>query len=814
MEEQQDFNRHYVYAVKTVAVVTCFTALLVLTGWLTGTWVLTSALRGMPTMKVNTAICFSFLGASLYLLSGKPTANNLFAARVLLFTVLTTALLTSFQYYTHYNLGIDELLFTDLQTRAKGGLYPGRMAHATSLGFIAISVGLLLPFKRSRTVDEVAQGLLWLAVFVAFVAFLGYIYAVPALYSISFISTMSLHTAVLLLLVALAGTMLRPKRGITGLFLGKGLGSVVFRQLSVFMLLSALFFGYLRLYAYRNGVVPDEFGIVLASLIYFAMGVGAIGFSARRLNRIDKIKQQAEHNLHELNANLAKLLEEKTRQTALAEVKFKRAFDCSSIGMALVSPDGKCLEVNHSISNMLGYTSNELRELTFQDITHPDDLGRDLQYVQQMLDKTIDTYQMEKRYFHKNGSVVWGLLSVSMLFNADGSPYCFLSQVQDITNRKKADEELKRVNRDLQAILNSGTHVSIITTDVNGVITHFSKGSETLLGYKAHEMEGKQTPALLHLTEEVEARSKKLTARYGKPIEGFDVFVERARQGLYESREWTYVRKDGSKFPVQLVVTALKNERDEVTGFLGIATDLTETKATEEAMRKVAEAQAKTRELEQFTYIASHDLQEPLRSLASFTELLYTGYSDKMDEQGRMMLEYSRSSAARMSELIQGLLFYSRIGQERKLELVNTAETVKQVMQDLAHSIKETGAEITATGLPELSVYPVEFRQLIQNLVNNAIKFRRKEVAPKIDVTAEDKNGSVHFRVADNGIGIAEKDREKVFILFKRLHDREDYPGTGIGLAHCKKIVEMHGGNIWIEPNTGGGTVFNFNINT
>lgn len=938
MEGAPKFNQRYNLIVKAVAIVTCFVALLVLTGWVTGAWVLTSVLPGMPTMKVNTAICFLFIGSSLWLLAtGKYTALT----GVLLCFVLGVGVVTSLQYNFHFEAGIDELLFRDEQTRLKGGLYPGRMANATAFSFTFLAVGLLLCLKTGKFLVGFAQLFFCAVMFIAFVALLGYIYTIPELYRISFVSTMSLHTSLLLVSLGFSATLLRPEAGIAALFLGRGLGSTVFRQLSLVMLLTALLFGYLRLYSFRNGVLPDEFGIALASLIYLTVGICAIGFSALRLNKIDAVRQQAENNLHELNANLEKLVEEKTRQTALAEVKFRRAFDYSSIGMALVSLEGSWLEVNTSVSKMLGYTPEELRQLTFQDITHPDDLDRDLQYLHKMLDKTIDTYHMEKRYIHKNGSVVWGLLSVSMLLNQDGTPYCFLSQIQDITTRKVAeqqmleaktrfegafnysasgmglatidgrwmqvnptlcnlfgyteqemygltfkdithpddwdsdyeqvkhllageiesyylekryihkngsvvwallsasllkdesgkpqyflkqihditdrkiaDEELKRVNRDLRAILDSGTQVSIISTDTDGLITHFSKGSETLLGYTAEEMEGKQTPAVIHVLQEVQARGEKLTARYGRPVQGFDVLVERARQGLYESREWTYVRKDGSTFPVQLVVTALKNEQNEVTGFLGIATDLTETKATQEAMRKVAAAEAKTRELEQFTYIASHDLQEPLRSLTSFTEMLHTNYAAKLDEQGRMMLEYSRNSAARMSELIQGLLFYSRIGQEKKLEVVDTDITAKQVMQDLAQSIKETGAVITTAGLPELRVYPVEFRLLLQNLVNNAIKFRRKDVAPQISITAQRVNESVHYKVTDNGIGIPEKDRQKVFILFKRLHDREDYAGTGIGLAHCKKIVEMHGGNIWIEANPVGGTIFNFTINT
>lgn len=805
-------NTQLARPVRIVAALTMAIALLVTTGWLAHIPLLTSVGPGMPTMKFNTALCILLLGVALWQYTVGYSLKSL--QKIILLYVVPVfwgAAVTSLQYYLGNNFGIDELFIADTHSPDS---YPGRMSNASAVCLMLISTALMFPGVKQPLLRQLLQALLHVVSFIAFVGILGYVFSIPAFYKLSFVSSMAVHTSVLFFLIAGVATLLRPEAGLTGLLLGKRVGNTVMRQMLVFMAVSALVLGYIRMYSFRHGVVSEEFGIALAALSYLMMGISVVSYIAFRLNKTDEVRLQAENRLSELNKELESIVTERTRELQLSETRFRNAFNFSATGMAMVSTTGQWLQVNNAVCNMLGYNEQEMLQLTFQDITHPDDLDADLRNVQKLLKGVTDTYQMEKRYYHKNGSIVWVLLSVSLLHNADGSPYSFLAQIQDITGRKKADEELTRVNRELTAILNSGTHVSIIATDTTGLISHFSKGAETLLGYTANEIVGKQTPGIFHSKEEVEKRGKKLTERYGRTIHGFDVFVESARQGYFESREWTYVRKDGTTFPVQLVVTAVRNEKNELTGFLGIATDLTETKATEQALRKVAEAEAKTRELEQLTYIASHDLQEPLRSMSTFTDMLYKNYADRLDEKGRTMLEYSRSSAARMSELIQGLLVYSRIGNERHLEVTDTGNTVAHVLLDLNETINRTNATVTTANLPTLKVYPVEFRQLMQNLISNALKFARPGVPPQVHIQASHVGNSLLFTVADNGIGIDEKDRQKVFILFKRLHDRADYDGTGIGLAHCKKIVELHGGNIWVEANPAGGSVFCFTINT
>ena len=245
---------------------------------------------------------------------------------------------------------------------------------------------------------------------------------------------------------------------------------------------------------------------------------------------------------------------------------------------------------------------------------------------------------------------------------------------------------------------------------------------------------------------------------------------------------------------------------------MGIATDVTERKQAEENARHYAQLEAKNTEMEQFTYIASHDLQEPLRTVSSFAALLTRDYENKLDENGKQYLHYISQSTGRMTELIKGLLFYARIGRERKLEVVDCNKLLAAVKEDLHSSISQANAVVSVSDLPVLEGYKMELTVLFQNLIGNALKFRKKDSNPVVNISAKKINGIWTFKVSDNGIGIERKNKEKIFILFQRLHNKKDYAGTGIGLAHCKKIVELHNGNIWIESIPGEGTDFYFTL--
>jgi light-regulated signal transduction histidine kinase (bacteriophytochrome) len=228
--------------------------------------------------------------------------------------------------------------------------------------------------------------------------------------------------------------------------------------------------------------------------------------------------------------------------------------------------------------------------------------------------------------------------------------------------------------------------------------------------------------------------------------------------------------------------------------------------------QRTAELESKNKELEQFAYVASHDLQEPLRTTSSFVELLRKQYYDKIDGNANRYIEYILQASDRMKTLIKDLLDYSRLGREKQMEDTDCNILLQEVLADLDKVIKENGARITAGKLPVVKGLPTEIKLVFQNLISNSIKFRRQGVQPEINIEAQRKLNAWQFSFSDNGIGIEQQHHEKIFIIFQRLHNRTEFEGSGIGLAHCKKVVELHGGRIWIDSVPGKGSTFHFTI--
>jgi light-regulated signal transduction histidine kinase (bacteriophytochrome) len=218
------------------------------------------------------------------------------------------------------------------------------------------------------------------------------------------------------------------------------------------------------------------------------------------------------------------------------------------------------------------------------------------------------------------------------------------------------------------------------------------------------------------------------------------------------------------------------------------------------------------KEIEQFIYIASHDLQEPLNTLTNFTNLIKEEYAGKLDEDGNKSIEFIYYSANRMKALVKGILDYSLLGKQSLMTMVDCNKIVEEVLADMPDSINASSAKIKVQQLPILNGYATELRLLFQNLISNAIKFRKKDVPPEINISAESLGKEWKFAIEDNGIGIDEKEIENVFIIFKRMNTRSEYEGIGIGLAHCKKIIELHNGKIWVESTPGAGSTFIFTL--
>ncbi len=339
---------------------------------------------------------------------------------------------------------------------------------------------------------------------------------------------------------------------------------------------------------------------------------------------------------------------------------------------------------------------------------------------------------------------------------------------------------------------------AIFMVDPNGKIASWNKGAEHINGYAAEEIIGKHISVFYSSPEEAkkDAEQSLLSAR---------------ENGRFENEGWRK-KKDGTLFWAEISITALYDTEGNLKGYSKITHDITDRKKAEiELKQKSAELAHSNQELEQFAYVASHDLQEPLRMVTSYVQLLSNRYKDKLDDDANDFIAYAVDGSNRMRILINSLLEYSRVNRVKPFEKINLKKLLQDVLLDLKDQILENKATIKINSLSDIYGDPVLISRLFQNLITNAIKFKSKR-KPLITISCEKRQHEYLFSVKDNGIGIQKEYQEKVFIIFQRLHSKDKYPGTGIGLAICKKIIERHEGKIWFESEIGKGSTFYFTI--
>jgi PAS domain S-box-containing protein len=341
--------------------------------------------------------------------------------------------------------------------------------------------------------------------------------------------------------------------------------------------------------------------------------------------------------------------------------------------------------------------------------------------------------------------------------------------------------------------------VGIVVTNGEGLIEYVNAGFANNTGYSPQEVVG-QNPRILQ-------GGKKTPGEYSEMWE--TIKGGRVWHGEFHNR-----RKDGTLYWERAVIAPVHDLQGVITHFVGVKEDISERKAKDDELRKlVGQLTEANTELERFAYVASHDLREPLRTITSFTQLLHQRYADKLDGEAVEFIGLVVGAAKRMHALIGDLLAYSRIpGKGSHFVDIDAGHACELAIQNLHESIEESGAQVRVDPLPMVTVDEVQLMQLFQNLIGNAIKFRRRGATPEVHVSARRQGAEWIFSVTDNGIGVAQSHQD-VFEIFRRLHTQSEYPGTGVGLAICKRIVQRHGGRIWYEDNPGGGTAFHFSFN-
>lgn len=413
---------------------------------------------------------------------------------------------------------------------------------------------------------------------------------------------------------------------------------------------------------------------------------------------------------------------------------------------------------------------------------------------------TFDNYEVEHDFSTIGKRIM--LLNSRQIKRALGKEKIILLAIEDITDRRikeKSFHETSRIAREyLDNLVNYG-NTPIVLWDTDLIITAFNPAFESLTGYTAEEVIDKNIE-ILFPPEEKEATLQSLKelniGKKGKTIE----FNVRSKEGALITLLW-----NSSNIFLDDGIT--------IVGNMAQGIDITTRIRAEEEMRKAMKnLEASNKELEQFAHIASHDLQEPLRMVASYTQLLERRYKDKLDQDANDFINFAVDGATRMQRLINDLLDYSRVTTKAKdPQLVDSNNILGQAHINLRRVIEDTSAIITKDELPQIWADEGQLVRVFQNLIANAIKFT-KNVVPNIHISVKEQSDSWLFSVMDNGIGIDKQFEEKIFTIFQRLHTRDEFPGTGIGLAICKRIIERHGGKIWFEPAPEQGTIFYFTI--
>jgi PAS domain S-box-containing protein len=470
------------------------------------------------------------------------------------------------------------------------------------------------------------------------------------------------------------------------------------------------------------------------------------------------------------------------------------------VGILFADRSGCITDANNAFLQLLGYTREDLaaRTIGWKDLTPPEYAGLDAAATRELIAKGV-VAPYEKEFIRKDGSRVAILIGATLL--KETTPGVAVGFVLDISEQKAAQERL-HLSEERFRLVAEATNEGIWDWDIQADTVWRNEGYYKLFGYQpeqaATNLEGwKQR---LHHEDALRVRKG----------------VDEALDGTGDNwaDEYRIERMDGSYAYVMDRAYILRDARGTAVRMIGSKIDLTQLKEAQLALEQQAiELKQTNADLEQFAYISSHDLQEPLNTAASFAKLLKRRYESQLDADANDFINFIVDATDRMKGIIRSLLQYSRVTSEGKeMGPVPLAGILETVRKNLLQHLEEAGADLQVGPLPTVRANETQMVQLFQHLIGNAIKFRSSR-PPVITVQAEEEPGQWRFKVTDNGIGMEMKYAgEKIFQVFQRLHAREAYEGAGIGLAISKKIVERHGGVIWADSQPGKGSVFYFTL--
>ncbi len=482
-----------------------------------------------------------------------------------------------------------------------------------------------------------------------------------------------------------------------------------------------------------------------------------------------------------------------------SEEKFRTIFNVAAVGIAQTSvPEGRYISANRRFAEITGYPVEALIGKCFLEITHPDDRASNEALYYDTIEGPSSEYTMEKRYMRKDGSIVWASVTISFVRDESGRPLYTIGVIEDITERKLARMALEESEQRQRLAVDAG-RIGLWDWDIINDRIDWSDRTYEFHGVPPGQFSGslEEYARLLHPND----RERVWSA------------IQRALAGESYQIEFRIVQPGGAVRWLTTSGAVLFDAQFKPVRMFGATVDVTERKAAEDELKRVNEELRRANaDLQQFAYAAAHDLQEPLRNVALYTQLLQLRYHGRLDHEADEILAATRDSAVRMQMLVQDLLTYTHVtGNDRATMPVDCNSVLQSVLKNLGAAIAESGAEVSSAPLPEIRAHESSMIEIFQNLIGNAIKYR-SAAPPQIHVSAEKQAGAWTFSISDNGMGIAPEYQDRIFGVFKRLHGRE-IAGTGIGLAICKRIVERYGGRVWVESaGEGKGSTFRFTI--
>ena len=746
---------------------------IVMLGWIFDIPALKSISFRMVAMKTNAAACFILTGLALWLSQTKRSESRLyrFIAQCSAVIAALIGLFTMIEYMSGLNFGIDQFLFRE-PAGAVFTTYPNRMAFNSAFNFLIIGIVLLLLNGKKSLALFLSQLLVLIPGTVALLSLVSYLYGIQPIYFIGGYSTgLALGGTLLFIMISFSVLFIRPDEGMMANISADTAGGKMVRRLFPILIIIPLILGWLALRLEALGVFNKEFGEVFLTTLTIFITTIYTYWIAVFLNRAENVNKRSV----ELSGRLAAIVE---------------SSDDAIIGK---SPDGTIISWNSGAERLYGYSREEIEGRNISIITTPDKLA-ELQNIYEKIKRGEKVEHFETIRCKKNGTCIDVSITVSPIKDAAGDIIGFSTIARDITERKNAEEALRKSEAWLSTTLRS-IGDAVIATDAKGRVVFINPIAAKLTGWKQEEAAGRPMGEIFNIINEIT----------NEPVENPVTKVIREGVIVGLANHTLLITKDGSRRPIDDSAAPIKDTKGNIIGVVLIFRDITERRNTEKAMQESVKAKSA------FTSMVSHELRTPLGAIKEGVSLISDGILGEISEKQKHVLGLAKNNVDRLTRLINQVLDFQTL-EAGKIQFKMEENDINKVIREVAETMdliaKKKGLDLVLyleDKLPRVIFDRDKINQVLANLIGNAIKFTDKG---SVTVAASSGNNLIMVSVKDTGIGIRREDLPRLFRQYEQLERKAG--GTGLGLAISAEMIRMHGGKIGAESEFGKGTTFYF----